>query len=252
MGHFYAWKFKSRYKFFSVLLLSFLCAWFIYIKPYPILSVFNENVPTVITKGNQDINKISLTFNISWGDTKVHGILQTLKQHDVQATFFVSGEWAERHPHILEKIAEDKHEIGMLGYRYKSYVDQDIETVKQDIQEAIQVFNKLDFDYINYIRPPSGHFNKEIIEMIKQVGLEPIHWSVHPNDSENPGVKKIIKELTEDVAGGDIVLLHASDSAKQTSEALETVLPTLLDNDIQLVTISELIDEVEIEEQLIE
>src|SRR5699024_4640229 len=86
-----------------------------------------------------------------------------------QYGFFISGEWAERHPHILEEIAEEKHEIGMLGYRYKSYVDQDIEEVKQDIQEAIQVFNKLDFDYINYIRPPSGHFNQEIIELIEQV-----------------------------------------------------------------------------------
>lgn len=252
MGHFYAWKFKARYKLLSILLLSFLCALFLYIKPFPILSVFTSDVPTVITKGNQDIDKVSLTFNITWGDTKVHDILDTLKEHDVQATFFISGEWAERHPHILEKIAENKHEIGMLGYRYKSYVEQDIEAVKQDIQDAIQVFNKLDFDYINYIRPPSGHFNKEIVEMLEQVELEPVRWSVHPNDSENPGVDKITKELSEDVTGGDIVLLHASDSAKQTSDALQKVLPIFQNKKLELVTLSELIDEVEIDEQLVE
>src|SRR5699024_5630372 len=107
----------------------------------------------------------------SWGDTKVYDILKTLKKHDIRATFFVSGEWAERHPHILEEIAEEKHEIGMLGYRYKSYVEQDIDEVKQDIQEAIQVFNKLDKEYINYILPTSNHYNKEINELIEQIEM---------------------------------------------------------------------------------
>jgi len=252
MQHFYVWKFKAQYGFFIISLFIFITILFIYMKPLPILSVFKEDEPTAVTKGNEANDKVSLTFDISWGDTKVYDILKTLKKHDIRATFFVSGEWAERHPHILEEIAEEKHEIGMLGYRYKSYVEQDIDEVKQDIQEAIQVFNKLDFDYINYIRPPSGHFNKEIIELIEQIGLEPIHWSIHPNDSENPGVDTITKQLLDEVSNGDIVLLHASDAAKQTAEALDIVIPKLHDKNLQLVTLSELIDEVEIDEQLIE
>src|SRR5699024_5847734 len=183
---------------------------------------------------------------------KVYDILKTLKKHDIRASFFVSGEWAERHPHILEEMAEEKHDIGMLGYRYKSYVEQDIDEVKQDIQEAIQVFNKLDFDYINYIRNPSRHFNKDIIELSEHICLEPIHWSIHPNDSENPEVDTITKQLLDEVSNGDIVLLHASDASKQTAEALDIVIPKLHDKNLQLFTLTELIDEVEIDEQLIE
>src|SRR5699024_12259750 len=144
---FYVSKFKSQYCFFIMSLFIFITILFIYMRPLPNLSIIKEDETTSVTKGNEANNKVSLTFDISWSNTKVYDILKTLKQHDIQATFFVSGEWAERHPHILEEIAEEKHEIGMLGYRYKSYVDQDIEEVKQDIQEAIQVFNKLDFDY---------------------------------------------------------------------------------------------------------
>lgn len=140
----------------------------------------------------------------------------------------------------------------MLGYRYQSYIEQDIEDVKKDIQEAIQVFNKLGFDHMTYIRPPSGHFNKEVIETIEQIGLEPVHWSVHPNDSENPGTDTITKQLVQDVSNGDIILLHASDAAKQTAEALKTVIPTLHKKKLQFVTLSELIHEVSLEEELIE
>lgn len=252
MGHFYVWKFSRRNKIVVLLTLSLLCALLIYIKPLQIYSVFKEDESVAITRGNVKENNVSLTFNISWGEEKVYDILKVLEEQEVRATFFVSGEWAERHPQILESIVEGEHEVGMLGYRYKSYLEQDIEEVKRDIQEAIQVFNKLGFDHLTYIRPPSGHFNKEIIETIEQIGLEPIHWSVHPDDSENPGVKIISSHLIEEVSGGDIVLLHASDSAKQTAEALESVIPKLRDTGLLFVTLSELIHEISTEEKLIE
>jgi len=252
MGHFYVWKFSKRYFVISLIVLLFVIALFIYIKPLQTLSVFMQSEPAAITKGNDDEKKISLTFNISWGDTKVYDILNVLKEHDVQATFFVSGEWAERHPHILEEIEKENHEIGMLGYHYQSYLEQDIEEVKKDIQEAIKTFNKLGYDHMTYIRPPSGHFNKEIIETIEEIGLDPIHWSVHPNDSENPGTEIISTHLTKEVGNGDIVLLHASDSVKQTAKSLEEVIPTFQEQQLKLVTISELINEVDAEEKLIE
>ncbi len=59
-----------------------------------------------LTKGNKNENNIALTFNISWGEEKVYDILNVLNEHKVRATFFVSGEWAERHPQIMEEISE--------------------------------------------------------------------------------------------------------------------------------------------------
>lgn len=252
MGHFYVWKFQKRQRLFIILLLSFICAAFIYMKSPLTLPTFTQDKPVAISKGNNKEKKIALTFNISWGDTKVYDILNVLKENDLRATFFVSGEWAERHPHILEEITKNKHEIGMLGYRYQSYVEQDLEDVKKDIQEAIQVFNKLGFDHMTYIRPPSGHFNNEVIETIEQLELKPIHWSVHPNDSENPGTEAISKQLIQEVSNGDIILLHASDAAKQTADAVNTVIPALRDKKLKFVTLSELIHEINLEEELIE
>lgn len=253
MGHFYVWKFSRRNRLITLLTLSLICAFILFLKPYQLLSVFSKEEESVaITRGDGKENKVSLTFNISWGDEKVHDILKVLKENDIQATFFLSGEWAERHPQIVEKIAEQNHEIGMLGYRYESYVEQDIETVKKDIQEAIQIFNKLGFDHINYIRPPSGHFNDEILKTIEQIDLEAIHWSVHPNDWENPGVTSITSHLHDNVDGGDIILMHASDSAKQTAEALSQSIPHLQERDLKFVTLSELLDGITLEKSIID
>src|SRR5690625_7338076 len=81
-------------------------------------------VPVVFTQGDERYEKVSLTFNISWGDEKVHDILSVLTEHDVTATFFLSGEWAEKHPDMVEKFAVNKHKIGIFGYGIKSNVNK--------------------------------------------------------------------------------------------------------------------------------
>lgn len=252
MNHFYVFNFNRNKRLLLLVILAFITALFILLEPTKLMSVFQKDQETALTKGNKNEDNIALTFNISWGEEKVYDILNVLQEHDVRATFFVSGEWAERHPQIMEEISEHEHEVGMLGYRYKNYLDQEVEQVRQDITYAIEVFNKLGYREMKYIRPPSGHFNEEVINIAERSGLEVIHWSVNPRDWESPGVNEISETIIEETTSGDIILLHASDSAKQTAKALQIAIPTLQKQKISFVTISELINEVKAEEELVE
>lgn len=253
MNHFYVFNFNRNKRLLLLVLLAFLTALFILVEPTKLMSVFSkEDQQTALTKGNENEDNLAFTFNISWGEEKVYDILKVLEDHDVRATFFVSGEWAERHPQIMKEISDQEHEVGMLGYRYKNYLDQEIEQVRRDITYAIEVFNKLGYRDMKYIRPPSGHFNEEVIDIAERSGLEVIHWSINPRDWESPGVKEISETIMKEASSGDIILLHASDSAKQTAEALKSVLPALQEQNYSFVTISELVNEVKIEEKLVE
>lgn len=235
-----------------IVVLALFTAIFLWSERGGIYTVFSQDEPTVFSKGNADADKISLTFNISWGEEKVHDILKELATHQVQATFFVSGEWAEKHPDILQKIRDDKHELGMLGYRYKSYLEQDIEQVRKDLFHAQEIFRKLGYDNIDQLRTPSGHFNKEVIALAEQLGLKVVHWNMNPSDWENPGSQVIIDAIMEQTTSGDVILLHASDAAKQTAKALQTVLPGLKNKGFKYVTISELMSQVDSKSELVE
>lgn len=218
------------------------------------LSYYMTNVKTeqtALIKGNADEKHLALTFNISWGEEKVYDILKLLKKQDVRATFFVSGEWAERHPQILEDITKDKHELGMLGYRYKNYLEQEPDQVRKDMIYARNLFKKLGYEQIRYIRPPSGLFNKDIITLAESLELEVVHWSVASQDWENPGVDTIIENVKQG-SNGDIILFHASDIAKQTTAALEPIINDYRKQDFTFVTISQLKDGVIAEESIIE
>lgn len=250
---FYVWKFDKWKRWVVIVLLALFTALFLWIEQFSSFTIFTtKEEPTALVKGNPNESDIALTFNISWGEEKVYDILNELEKNQVQATFFVSGEWAERHLEILEKIVEQKHELGMMGYRYKSYLDQEIDQVQKDLYYAKEIFGKLGFDQMDLLRTPSGHFNKEVIDLAEQQGYNVIHWNVNPNDWENPGTQVITDHVMKETSNGDIILLHASDAAKQTANALKTILPGLKNKGFKFVTISELIHQTHSEFELVD
>ena len=252
MDHFYAIGLRRRKSLIIIIALALFTSLFIWTQRDAVISVFSNEKPTALSKGNEDEPAIALTFNISWGEERVLDILDQLKNENVQATFFVSGEWAERHPKILEQISEGEHELGMMGYRYKSYLDQEIEQVRKDLLYARDIFNKLGYEDVNLLRTPSGHFNEEVMELAESLDFDVIHWNINPNDWENPGTSVIVDKVMKDTSNGDIILFHASDAAKQTADALKTILPGLKNKGFQPVKMSELINQAHAETNPVE
>lgn len=252
MEHFYVWRFNRWKRWLVIVLFAMFTATFVWFEQDGAFSVFSKDESVALTKGNANETNIALTFNISWGEKRVFDILDQLDKNQVQATFFVSGEWAERHPDILKKISEGEHELGMLGYRYKSYLDQEIDQVRKDLLHAREVFQKMGYKDVKILRTPSGHFNKEIIELAEELNFKVVHWNVNSGDWQNPGTEAIVDTVMKQTKNGDILLLHASDSAKQTANALKTILPGLKNKGFQFVAITELANGAHAESKLVE
>ncbi|WP_058305679.1 polysaccharide deacetylase family protein [Gracilibacillus massiliensis] len=233
---------KKQKKAFIIIPISLFVAIFLFLESNYTPTVFSDQEnPRALNTGNTDSSSVALTFNINHGTEKIIPILERLSTEEVSATFFVSGEWAERHPDVLEKIAEANHEIGMLGYQYKSYVEQEIEQVRRDLNKAKDTFTKLGYEDVYLLRAPNGHLNEEIINLAENQGLKVIHWSINPNDWKNPGTKKITNHILKNLSNGDIILLHASDTVKQTEKALQQLIPQIKKQKKELLTVSELI-----------
>lgn len=222
-----------------ILIAAFFTAWFLYIENLAQIPVFStKDGPKAVYRGEKDL---ALTFNIGWGDEKAEPILDELKKQNVKAaTFFLAGSWAERHPDIVSRIVKDGYEIGILGYEYKDYTDLEDVKVGQDISKAQEAFRKLNVKNIKLLRAPTGHFDKRTLKIANRYGYTVVHWSVDSKDWNNPGVATIVKNVKQ-AEKGDIVLLHASDSAKQTAKALPLILEDIRQEGFKLVSVSEMI-----------
>ncbi|MCY9092005.1 polysaccharide deacetylase family sporulation protein PdaB [Bacillus mojavensis] len=243
MNHFYVWHIKRVKQLIIILIAAFAAASFFYIQravPLPVFST--DSGPKAIYKGETDSKDIALTFDISWGDKKAEPILNTLKANGIKnATFFLSASWAERHPDTVARIVKDGHQIGSMGYAYKNYANLEDSEIKKDINRAQTAFEKLGIKDIRLLRPPTGQFNKNVLSIAKQYNYTVVHYSVNSHDWTNPGVEKIVDNINRQVSGGDIILLHASDSAKQTEEALPEIIHHIREKGLKNVNVGDLI-----------
>lgn len=239
MNIFFVMNGKSLKQVSLIVILAFFTALFLYMENLAYSPIFStKDGPKAVYKGEKDV---ALTFNIGWGDEKAAPILDILEKKGIKsATFFLSGAWAERHPDLVARIVKSGFEIGILGYSYVDYSDLDDNEIRKDISKAQVAFNKLNIKDIKLLRAPTGHFDKRTLDIAERFGYSVVHWSIDSKDWTNPGVGAIVENVSM-TKKGDIILLHASDSAKQTAKALPTILNDLNNKRLKLVTVSAMI-----------
>ncbi len=196
-----------------------------------------------IYSAKTDKKVVSLTFDISWGTKIPPLVLDILQQENVKATFFLSGPWSRDHATVVERIVKDGHQVESHG---QAHVDLDKlgrEAAGKNIAQAHAILEGLSGRAPTYIRPPNGAFNKESAQAAKDLGYATVIWSVDSLDWKNPGVETIVSRSTRLVHPGAIILMHASDTCKQTHLALPTVIRTLRADGYAFVSLDHLVRE---------
>jgi polysaccharide deacetylase family sporulation protein PdaB len=212
-----------------------------------------ESAPEAIYSVKTDKKQIALTFDISWGEERTGPILDVLEQKGLKkATFFLSSPWSESHPDLVNRIVKMGYEIGSHGHRHDNYSQYNEEQIRAQIEKADHILTKLIGKKPNLIRYPNGDFDKRVLHIADQLGYKSIQWDTDSLDWMNPGKDKIIQRVTKKVHPGDIILMHASDSCRQTHEALPIIIDQLRAKEYEFVTVSELIAGAEVKTKSID
>jgi len=183
---------------------------------------------------------VALTFDISWGDKTPLPVIDILKANHIQSTFFLSGPWVKQYPEVPRRIKSDGHEIASHGYRHINLSNLSKNEIKEEIMKAHNNIKEATQTDANLIRTPNGDYNDQVIEAAHECKYDVIQWSVDSLDWMNPGVASITERVSKKVHPGAIILMHASDTCKQTVEALPLVIKDLKSQGYEFVTVSEL------------
>ncbi|GAB6992457.1 polysaccharide deacetylase family sporulation protein PdaB [Paenibacillus pini] len=208
------------------------------------ISVFSEGAPAAIYSVPTEKKVIALTFDISWGDKRTEPILKVLKDKNIQkATFFLSSPWSKSHPDIVNNIKDSGYEIGSHGHKHVNYSSLSEEEIKTQLTTANTILTDLTGKEPNLIRLPNGDFDKRVLKIADSLNYKVIQWDTDSLDWKNPGVDQIVDRVVSKAHPGDIVLLHASDSCKQTHEALPVIIDKLRGLGYEFVTVSDLLSQ---------
>ncbi|NYB73593.1 polysaccharide deacetylase family protein [Sedimentibacter hydroxybenzoicus DSM 7310] len=162
-------------------------------------------------------------------------ILNTLKENNSVATFFVLGSQVHGNKDILNRMIEEGNQIGNHTYNHKNLTTISYEELYKQIQGTDDLVYIATGYTPTVMRPPYGSTSEELNKKIQKPIIQ---WSIDTRDWENRNAGIIVENILKDVKDGDIILMH--DLYDSTVQASEIVIPELIKRGFQLVTIDEL------------
>ncbi len=183
-------------------------------------------------------NKIALTFDCAWGDEDIDAVLSVLETYGCKATFFVTGNWAQRCGGSLAKIYLAGHEIGNHSYNHSDYTRMNADEIIADLDKGDDAIASVTGEKPYLMRAPSGGYNDTVIRAVDNSGRTYIQWSVDGIDYGNTTEQEIYDRSVKNTSAGDIILLHTG--AEYTADVLPKIIEAL-ECKYEFCTISELI-----------
>lgn len=168
---------------------------------------------------------------------KVDAILfETFNRYGARATFYSVGSRMSRDElYSIQKGIELGMEFGSHTEEHVSLSKQDLDEARRAVKEPVEyVRDKLHYEMKTY-RPPYGNRNYELESII---GMPAVLWSVDSKDWSNRDEDATYNKVMNNIKDGDIVLMHSL--YMSTARATERLVPDLIDEGYQLVTVSEL------------
>ena len=192
---------------------------------------------TVVRTSNIDPNKkmVALTYDDGPHGTYTARILDVLEKYDARATFFVVGSRIEYYPAQITRAHNLGCEIGSHTYNHINLPSNTDSAIKNEMDKTDALIKKYTGEPAAIMRPPGGSTNSRVLTA---VGKPAIMWSVDTRDWDHRNASKTVSHIKNNVYDGAIILMH--DLYSPTAEATKIIVPWLIENGYQLVTVSEL------------
>jgi peptidoglycan-N-acetylglucosamine deacetylase len=170
-------------------------------------------------------------------------IVDLLRAEGVPATFFVSGRWAEAHPHELDQLAAVPFfEIALHGYRHRHLREGALQAAVSEIEDGRQALVRLGQAPQPLFRPPYGDHPALLGDAARRAGVTPVLWDVAPGDPDPHETARALEhDVLAHVRGGSIIILHVNGRGVATAAALPAILAGIRQRGLQFVTVSALV-----------
>lgn len=162
-----------------------------------------------------DDKQIYLTFDEGYENGYTPKILDALKEAGVSAVFFITMDYAESEPELVQRMIDEGHVVGNHSVNHKNMTQLSIEEAKSEVM-GLHDYVKENFDYEMYLfRNPEGAISEKEMAAVQSVGYQSTLWSFayadwDPDNQMDPSVA--LERALGALHPGAVYLLHAVSS----------------------------------------
>ena len=164
---------------------------------------------------NESDKRIELTFDQGYENGYTARILDTLKEKNVKATFFLVGDYAEKNPELVKRMIEEGHTVGNHTQNHPSMPTLTADEIKTEVM-TLHDYVKKHFGYeMTELRPPMGEFSEFSLDETSKLGYTTKLWSFAYKDwltDDQPDPAYAKEKLIGAAHEGAIYLLHSVSS----------------------------------------
>jgi peptidoglycan-N-acetylmuramic acid deacetylase len=155
---------------------------------------------------------IYLSFDQGYENGFTAPILDTLKEKNVPAVFFLTGHYAKTQPELIQRMIDEGHTLGNHSQNHPSFPDTPLQQCQQEVQE-IHDYVKDNFNYeMSLFRFPAGEFSEQTLKLMQDMGYRSVFWSFAYRDGEvdnQPDPAGALETIVSKAHPGAIILLHS-------------------------------------------
>lgn len=152
--------------------------------------------------------EIALTYDDGPNDPHTFHLLEILAKHDVRATFFMIGRYAEKRPDIAQEVVKAGHVVGNHTFTHPALAQQSAAKIRTELEDCSRALDDAIGAHSNLFRPPFGSRRPVVLRIARELGLLPVMWNVTGYDWSAKSQENIEKNVARQVRGGDVLLLH--------------------------------------------
>ena len=186
-----------------------------------------------------DEKKVAFTMNCAWNDDDIDTILETLKNNNINITFFMVGDWIEKYPESVKKIYESGNEIASHSNTHPHVNNLSYEENIDEIEKSNDSLEKVTGKRTNIYRTPYGEYNDTVIKAAQDKGYYTIQWDLDTLDYTGIDGDEMWDRLEGKIKSGDIILSH--NGTKHTADSLDKIIKNIKDKGYEIVKVSDLI-----------
>jgi peptidoglycan/xylan/chitin deacetylase (PgdA/CDA1 family) len=185
--------------------------------------------PDVLWRVGTRQRVVYLTFDDGPTEVLTGPLLDLLARYEAEATFFLLGRHARRHPELVRALASAGHSLGNHTFTHPDAWRASASVVLGELERTTRLLEDLAQTPVRLMRPPYGRFTQAMRQWCQVRRHRCTMWDVGPGDFLSSATPALIeRRILGAVRPGSIIALHDNPKARASMPpALATVLRTL-------------------------
>lgn len=157
-----------------------------------------------------DAREVWITIDDGPSPAHTLQMLELLQRADARATFFVIGELAEKHPHLITEILTRGHAVANHTQTHpaRSFWCAGPRRVRREIARCAEHLRTNETRPAHFFRAPAGLRNMFLHPLLAQRGLGLVGWSARGFDTVARDPARVVSRIEKAARPGAIILLH--------------------------------------------